>query len=33
MRNLDGNKGRLFSRSLAAGLVLLLVLAGLPGWQ
>ncbi len=32
MKRLMGNHGRLFSRSLAAGLVLLL-LAGLPGWQ
>ena len=33
MKNLTENHGRLFSRSIAAGLVLLLVLAGLPGWQ
>ncbi len=33
MRNPTGNNRRLFSRSLAAGLVLLLVLASQPGWQ
>ena len=33
MRNRTGNHGRLASRSTAVGLVLLLVLAGLPGWQ
>ena len=33
MKNRTGNNGGLFSRSITAGLVLLLVLAGLPGWQ